>query len=326
MPRRVLYTDPPFRDFALEREIYDPAGIEVVFPAAPTEAAIAEAAADVDAIAVCWAPVTAGVIAAAGERLKIVARTGVGLDNIDLAAAAAAGVPVSYVPDYCVAEMADHAFALLLGLSRNLGFYRDQARRGEFDQLAAPPMRRLSDDTLGIVGFGRTGAALASRAAACGMRVLAHTRRPGSVPAGVEAVPRDVLFAESDYVSLHCPLTPETRRIVGTETLPLMRPTACVINISRGELVDTDALEAALLAGEIGGAALDVFDPEPPDLSRPLFSHPRFLSTPHAAFLSERALRELRERAARSVRAAVLGEPIPDLVPASLAGQAAEPA
>lgn len=297
---RVLITDHPWPELDIERGILEPAGVVVVDAPDAGEETLARLAADVDAIATCWAEVTERVLAGAG-RCRLVARMGIGLDNIAVEAATRRGMLVTNVPDYCIEEVADHALALLLALARNVGYFQQAAKSGTYDLAAAPPMRRLAGRTLGLLGLGRIGRLTAQKARGLGLQVMAHTASGSDHGSGVTMVGWEELLAGSDFLSLHAPLTPGTRRIVNAAALSRMRPTAFLVNTSRGGLIDEAALWEALQANRLAGAALDVFDPEPPDLSRPLFRDPRVIVTPHAAFVSEESLIELRTRVSRQI-------------------------
>lgn len=304
---RVLLTDRAWPDSSIEREILEAVGAEVVEPPDTDEATLAKLASTVDAIGTNWAQVTARVIEAC-PNCKIVARFGIGLDNIAVDYATQHGIPVTNVPDYCVTEVAEHTLALLLSAARNIGYFQLRTKAGEYSLTTAPPMRRVSGQVLGLVGLGRIGAAVAERAAALGMQVLAHTASGLSRDSAVQMVTLEELLRTSDYVSLHAPLTPTTRGMIGVAQLELMRPTAWLINTSRGPLIDTAALWQALQQNQIAGAALDVFSPEPPDLSEPLYRDERVIVTPHAAFVSQESLSDLRHRAATQIAAALTGK------------------
>lgn len=297
---RILLTDRPWSDSAMERRLLVDAGMELVEAADGREETLAALAADCDGILTCWAKVTARVIAAA-PRLRGIGRLGIGLDNIDLAAATARGIPVTNVPDYCVEEVADHAMALLLSLVRNIAFFRVQTSAGRYDLAAAPAMHRLRGQTLGLVGLGRIGRAVAERAAGFGLRVQATTASGGSSGANVPIVDLETLLATSDVISLHAPLTPSTHHLLNEARLSHCRPGLIVINTSRGGLIDRAALWRAIQSGQVAGAGLDVFEVEPPDLSEPLYRDPRVILTPHAAFVSVESLVDLRERATRQM-------------------------
>lgn len=300
MPK-VLITDHPWPSIDIETRILNENGIEVVDAPAGDEATLVGLAADVDAIATCWAKVFRPVIEAA-PNCKHIARMGIGLDNIDCAFAAERGIPVTNIPDYCIEEVADQAIGGLLGLARNVVQFDREIKDGKYDLASAPPMRRLSTQTIGIVGFGRTGQAVADRAKAFGLRVIAWSASGNNHGRDdVEMVSFDVLLAESDYVSVHVPLTDETKYLFGADAFAAMKDTAYLANTSRGPVIDQAALLAALNNGQIGGAALDVWDPEPPNMDDPLLQHPRLVATPHAAFVSVEALEELRTRVAHQI-------------------------
>ena len=206
------------------------------------------------------------------------------MDNIDIEAATRRGIVVTNVPDYCVIEVAEHSLALLLALARKVGFYHQETKSGKYRLQAGPPLRRIEGQTLGIIGIGRIGQKLAEKAVPLGLRVLATSRnRPEELPHGVEFCDLYELLRRSDYVSLHAAAdsanAPSDRR----GAVRRMNRAAYLINTSRGALIDTAALVAALESGQLAGAALDVQDPEPPPLDRPPYNDPRVIVTPHAA-------------------------------------------
>ena len=306
-PTTVLVTDHPWPGLEIEERILAAAGAKVLDAPAGDEATLASLVGQVSAIATCWAKVTARVIEAAG-RCRIVARMGIGLDNIDIRAATARGMLVTNVPDYCVEEVAEHTIALLLAFARRVGWFHLETKQGRYDLAAAPLMHRLSGQTLGLFGLGRIGRAVATRAQGLGLKVIAHTTSGHDYGTGAEMVSWERLLAESDFLSLHAPLTESTRKVLSSAAFEQMKPGACLINTSRGGLVDEAALWAGLQSGRLGGAGLDVFDPEPPDLSQPLFRDPRVIVTPHAAFVSEESLLELRTRVAQQIAAVLRGD------------------
>jgi D-3-phosphoglycerate dehydrogenase len=211
------------------------------------------------------------------------------------------------VPDYCLEEVAEHALALVFALARKVAAYHLATKSGRYDLVAELPVERVSGKTLGVVGLGQIGSLLAAKAAAVGMRVLG-TNRSQAAPDGVAWRPLEQLLAESDYVSLQIPLNAQTRHIINGQTLAVMKPTAFLINTSRGGLVDAAALAEALAAGRLAGAGLDVQDPEPPDLRQPPWNDRRVIVTPHVAFQSSEATHQLRTRVARRVAAFLQGE------------------
>ncbi len=306
MPKfKVLLTDYAWPDVDVERGLLEEAGGGLLVADSSDTQTLARLAADVDGILTCWAQTTAEVMRAA-PKLRVISRLGVGLDNIDIAAATRHGVIVTNVPDYCRREVAEHTLALLLALARKVAFYHQQTKLGHYEIGAGPPLRRLAGQTLGVVGYGSIGQEVAALARAFGLRVAVASRTRREAPGTAW---RDLpdLLAESDYVSLHVPLTEETRGLIGAEALAGMKPTAYLINTARGALIDHAALAEALQQGKLAGAALDVQDPEPPDLARPPFSDPRVIVTPHAAFASQESLLSLRSQATRQLLDALAG-------------------
>jgi D-3-phosphoglycerate dehydrogenase len=304
---RVLLTDRPWPDSQLERELLARFDAELIDAPNGDEPTLVSLARDCDAIAVCWANVTANVIRAA-PRCRVVSRVGVGLDNISVETATELGIPVTNVPDYCVPEVCDHTLALILACARKVAFYNQQAKSGVYELQAGAPLRRLTGQTLGLVGFGRIARAVFDKAQALGLEVIAHSRSNDDYGTGCRMTSLNELLAASDYISLHAPLSAETADMFAAAQFAAMKPTAYLINTSRGGLIDHTALWSALRQGQIAGAALDVFDPEPPDLSQPLYLDPRVIVTPHAAFLSEESLRELRTRAMSQVATVLRGK------------------
>jgi D-3-phosphoglycerate dehydrogenase len=253
-----------------------------------------------------WAKVPEKVIAAA-PNCKIVCRLGIGLDNIDVAYCTKHKIPVTNIPDYCLIEVAEHALAQLLSLARKIAFYHHETQNGRYQLQSGPQLRRIEGQTLGIVGLGNIGRKLATKALGLGLKVVAYSRSRKDPMPGVAFVEMDELLNTSDYISLHTPMTPETRKMLGAPQFAQMKPTAYLINTARGGLIDHAALQKALDAGQLAGAALDVQDPEPPDLSQPPYNDPRVLVSPHAAFVSKESLDNLRSRVARQVVARLTG-------------------
>lgn len=315
---RALYTDYPWADAEVERLILAEVDCELVVSPDNQEATLAALAPGMDVLLTCWAPVTARVIDAA-DRCRHIARTGIGLDNIDVTRATERGIVVTNVPDYCVNEVAEHTLALVFALGRNVAGYHLATKQGTYDLVAGLPAERISSKTLGIIGLGQIGRILATRAVGVGMRVVG-TNRSRQAPEGVTWLPLDELLATSDYVSVQAPLTPETRRLIDRTALRRMKPTAYLINTSRGGLVDHAALAEALAENRIAGAGLDVQDREPPDLSQPPYNDPRVIVTPHVAFYSSQATDELRTRVGRQAADFLRGQTPENVVnPAVLA-------
>jgi D-3-phosphoglycerate dehydrogenase len=230
---------------------------------------------------------------------------GVGLDNIDVAAATEHGVLVTNVPDYCVAEVSDHAVAMVLAWTRGLLVADREVRAGNWDPAAAR-LRRLSELTVGVVGFGRIGRSTAAKLDALGARVIASD--PYATSTDIPVVELDALLADSDVVILHAPLVAATHHLIGAAQLAAMRPGGLLVNVSRGGLVDTAAVIEALDRGTLGGAAFDVLESEPA-VPEGLLRHPSVLVTPHIAFSSDASLIELRRSAAEEVVRVLRGQP-----------------
>jgi D-3-phosphoglycerate dehydrogenase len=242
--------------------------------------------------------------------LRVVAAASAGFDHLDVGALAAAGVSVTYTPAYCDTEVADHAIAMTVALLRNLHSGDAHARAGGWSSRAVGA-RRITGSVLGIVGLGRTGSLVAQRAVALGMDVLAWAPRTSLAKIrelGVTPVATlGELLAASDVVSLHVPLTAHTRNLIDARALARMRPGAALVNCGRGELVDHDALRAALESGQLAGAALDVLDAEPPPAGHVAFDLPRTIITPHLAWLSPESEFAAYEMAAAEIAAVLSG-------------------
>jgi D-3-phosphoglycerate dehydrogenase len=250
------------------------------------------------------------------ERLaacRAIVRYGVGLDNVDIDVAQELGIAVGNVPEYGHEEISNHAIALLLALSRKLFAFDAAVRRGGVDIPAPQSVARLSQRTLGLVGYGRIGRRVAEKARAFGLAVVAHDPYAAGAD-GVELLALDELLERADVLSLHVPLTPETRHMIGARELALLKPGSLVINIGRGGLVDEDALVAALRRGHVAGAALDVTETEPLPLDSPLLDAPNLILTPHVAWVSDVALEDLKRLTAEN--ALRLLATVDDLVPA----------
>lgn len=313
----IVVTDHSFSDLAIEEEVAVRAGARILSAQTKHPARLVEAVADADAVITQFAPVNADVIAAM-RRARAIVRYGIGVDNVDLAAAKARGIPVCNVPDYCIDEVADHTLAFILALTRQVVPQSRLVHEGGWT-LVAPPasFRTLAGMTCGVVGFGRIGRAVVRRLVAFGGRVLvsdpaaaaeaitAHGAEPATLP---------VLLATSDLVTLHCPSLPETKGMINGTTLATMRRGAIVVNLSRGDLVDPDALVKALDAGHVAGAALDVFLPEPIPAKHPILGRDNVILAPHVASVSAAAVQRLRTTAAELAVASLRGAPLPSIV------------
>ena len=314
MPYKVLVTDYVWPSVEPERAVLAQIGAELVVAPDGNEETLAGLARGVDGILTCFAQVTDTVLRAA-EKCVVVGRYGVGVDNIAVDTATELGMAVTYVPDYCVEEVSDHVMGLLLTWNRRVAYFDRLVKTSGWGSLSLTmPIIRLRGKKLGIVGFGRIGQAVCRKALAFGFEVLASDPFvPAEIAAnlGGKMVDMPTLLKESDFVTLHSPLIPETRNLIGAAELDLMKPTAFLINCARGPLIDEDALYDALTNNRIGGAGLDVLVDAHPALDHPLLGLENAIITPHVAFFSEEAVLELEERAAGEV-AAVLQGRMPD--------------
>jgi len=265
---------------------------------------------DADAVLVTYAKLPGELIRAL-KRCRAIGRFGLGVDNIDIPAATEKGISVTYVPDYCIEEVSDHAMAMLLTLARKLVYSNKLVQAGRWEMPAVVPIRRLSSLTLGLLGFGNIARAVVPKAKAFGMRVVAHdpyAKADAFASLGVESLGFDQVLATSDFVSLHVPLMPATRGLIDGKALARMKKTGYLINTSRGPLVDEAALIAALDAGSIAGAALDVVAAEPLAKDSRLLGRDNVILSPHTGFYSVEALAELQTKAARDVKRVLQGE------------------
>jgi len=307
----VVLTDYAWPDLEIEHRIIEGAGYTLIAgdsEPAP-EARIDELILQHNPVAVmtCWARVSAKAIGASPD-LKIVARMGVGLDNIAVEAATRRGAWVTNVPDYCVEEVSDHAVGMALAWTRGLIQFDRDVRQGNWNPAAAR-LRRLATLTCGIVGYGRIGHRTAAKLKAFDVRLLTQARSGKTSDGGIELVELDDLMRLSDIVIVHVPLNGETRHLIDARRLALMKPGSMLINVSRGGVVDTEAVIGALESGRLAAAGLDVLEDEP-KVPEALKAQPGAILTPHVAFSSDASLLELRVRACEDVVRALRGEPV----------------
>jgi len=316
---RVLITDYIAPPAVFEEQVLSDIA-EVICLEQIGEAALEGKIEDADALLVFHTVTISGASIRRLKKCRGIVRCGVGVDNVDLAAAGGKGIYVCNVPDYGVDEVADHAMALMLACARGLRFTEHRLRRdlAPWSIRVLQPLQRLAGATFGVIGLGRIGTATALRAKAFRMRVVACDPY---IPDGIDKaldvtmMSLDELVAASDVVSVHTPLTEETLRIVGAPQLAKMKTRAILINTARGRCVDVQALTESLKAGRIGGAGLDVLPDEPPEVTEPIVALwqreaplVNLLITPHSAFYSENSLDEMRTKAALEVRRILLGE------------------
>ena len=320
---RIVVTDYTFPDLDLESAVLAGSGCELQGFHCKSEDELVAAVAQADAVITQFARVSAKVIAAMG-RARAIVRYGIGVDNVDLEAARAVAIPVANIPDYCIDEVADQTLAFMLGMTRQVVTHSLDMRAGQW-RLAAPVsgMRVLREQAVGLLGFGRIGREVVRRLAPFKCRVLVHDPMVGSAEiaaAGAQAVGLQELMSSSDILSLHCPSSAATRKLINAATLASMKRGALLVNVARGDLVDTEALVQALQSGQLGGAALDVFDPEPLPVDHALRGMPHVIVAPHIASVSPTAVKKLREGAAMRALAAARGE-----LPANVVNGVARP-
>ena len=316
---KIAITDYAFADLEIESQVIAKANASLVsLKEKRPQADLVELVRGADAVITQFASVNSAVIAAM-DRAKVIVRYGIGVDNVDLNAARERGIPVCNVPDYCIDEVADHTLAFILASVRQVVPNTLMLREGKWG-IATPleTLHSLATCTVGVIGFGRIGRAVVRRLKAFNARVLVFDPVVPSaeiVKAGVEASATfDELLAQCDIVSPHCPSTPQTKRMFNVAAFAKMKPGAILINVGRGDLVDSAALVAALQDGKLGGAALDVFDPEPIPADSPVLKMKNVILSGHIASASPKAVRKLRESVAEIAIKAIRGEPLTSVV------------
>ena len=311
MPRPLIaVTDSPFPSLDPAKAALARVDPELRMAKSASAEDILAVAREADAILVTYARLPGDLLRQL-TRCKAIGRFGLGVDNIDIPAAAELGITVTYVPDYCMHEVSDHAMALLLALARKIPLSNKLVQAGRWEMPAVVPIHRLAGRVLGLVGFGNIPRALAPKAKAFGLRVVTHdpyVSQQALAAAGVESVSFDRLLEISDFVSIHAPLMPATRGLFNAEVFGKMKAGALLINTARGPLVDEDALVSALDSGRLGGAALDVVAVEPLSKDSRLIGRDNVILTPHTAFYSVEALNELQTKCAADVARVLSGE------------------
>ena len=311
MPRVLIaVTDSPFPSLDPAKAALARVDPELRMAKSASADDILAVARDADAILVTYAKLPGDLLRQL-TRCKAIGRFGLGVDNIDIPAAAELGITVTYVPDYCMHEVSDHAMALLLALARKIPLSNELVQAGRWDMSAVVPIHRLAGRVLGLIGFGNIPRALAPKAKAFGLRVVTHdpyVPQQALAAAGVESVSFDRLLEISDFVSIHAPLMPATRGLFNAEVFRKMKTGALLINTARGPLVDEDALVSALDSGRLGGAALDVVAVEPLPKDSGVIGRDNVILTPHTAFYSVEALNELQTKCAGDVARVLSGE------------------
>src|SRR3954470_5313575 len=306
----VAVADSVFPNLDPARELLSSIGAELQLSAEPTTDAIMKIAKDADAVLVTYAKITADMIRQM-TKCRVISRFGIGVDNVDIPVATEKGIVVTKVPDYCIDEVSDHAMALLLAAVRKIPMGTEQVHAGTWKMPNFVPIHRLRDSVLGLVGFGRIPQLVVPKAKSFGMRVVAFD--PFLPPEvfqnlGVERMELAELLKVSDFVSIHSPLTPETKGLFNADAFRQMKKGSYVVNTARGPVIDEAALAAAIDSGHIAGAGLDVMTSEPP-VNSPLIGKKNVIITPHTSFYSDESLVELQTKAAQEVANVLTGKP-----------------
>ena len=314
---KALVTDFTFPNLDVEEAILRPTGAEFVSGQYRTREQLLPVVVDADVVITQFAPLTAEVIGVM-SKAKAIVRYGIGVDNIDLDAAKAKGIPVANVPDYCIDEVADHTLAFMLGLTRQVVSNCVSLRAGKWG-LATPfdEMCPLRDRVVGVVGFGRIGREVVARLRAFKAKVIVFdpvVAAKDIEAAGATAADLATVLAKSDILTLHCPSNAKTRGLIGSDQFKQMRKGALLVNVARGDIVDPNALTSALQSGHLGGAALDVFNPEPIPTGHPILSMSNVIVASHVASVSGPAVHKLRETVALQAAMALRGERMPNIV------------
>lgn len=303
MELKAVVTDYSFPNLAEESRILAPLGFKLVTGQCKTTAEVIALCHDADAILNQFAPIDRAVIASL-KKCKMIVRYGIGVDNVDVQAASEANILVVNIPDYGIQEVADHTISLMLALIRKIPQIDQQVRNGIWENAPFKPTMGLKDKQIGLLGFGNIAREVAKRAQSFNMNVSAFDPYQEDrlfQEAGVTRKSSDDLLMESDVVCVHLPLNEDTQYFIRTETLALMKESSYLINTSRGGVVDTMALVAALTAGKIAGAALDVLEEEPIPSGHPILQAPHCLLTSHVAWYSEDSLFRLQQFAAMEI-------------------------
>ena len=315
---KIVITDYSFPNLDVEEGILKPLGYELVaWKEKRSATELTQLVAEADAVITQFAPVNAEVIASM-QNAKVIVRYGIGVDNVDLDAAKARGIPVCNVPDYCVDEVADHTLSFILATTRQVVSNCVLLREGNWGLATSlDQMKAMRDLTVGVVGFGRIGREVTARLRAFKCKVLVHDpvvaqaeiERSGCVAASLQD-----LLSTSDVITLHCPSMAQTRGMINRESLASTKRGVIMVNLSRGDLIDSAALTEALQSGQVAAAALDVFAPEPIPADHPILKMSQVIASAHIASCSVPAVRKLRETAANLAVMALRGEPLPSVV------------
>jgi D-3-phosphoglycerate dehydrogenase len=300
---KILITDYEFASLAPEREVIEQLGAELITAQCRTEDEVIEAAREVDGIINQYAPISRRVIENL-EKCKVISRYGIGVDTIDLDAATENGIIVGNVTDYCIDEVSDHAFALLISSARKVTQLNKAVKQGTWDYKIGVPIFRLRNRVLGLVGLGKIPQSLAQKSQVFGLQVIAYDPYVSAELAeelGIELVELNQLCTQADYISVHAPLMDSTRGMISDEQFNHMKKEAFIINTARGPVIDEKALIRALREGKIAGAGLDVLENEPIAEDSPLLKMDQVVINPHVAWYSEESQIELKRKTTQNV-------------------------
>lgn len=304
---KIIITDCDHPSVEIEKKILSEIEPELILKTCRTEEDVIAVASDADGIINQYAPITRRVIESL-KRCKVIARYGVGVDNIDVEAATEHHIIIANVPDYCVDEVSTHTMALILACARGIAFLDRKIKDKKWDFSLAKPLFRTQGKTLGLFGLGRIARMVAQKASGFGFKIIAYDPYISKINGGINLVEFSQLLTDSDFLSIHVPLTVETKHSFGENELKAMKKTAYLINTSRGPVINEKDLYIALKEKWIAGAALDVMEKEPPDWKDPLLKLENIMITPHISFYSEESYVELKTKVAESVRAVLKGE------------------
>lgn len=307
IPYQVIITDCDHGSIQEEKEELAQIGAELVLAQVREEEDLIRICKDADGLINQYALLTRRVLENL-PRCKVIARYGVGVDSIDLKAATDLGIVVANVPDYCIEEVASHTVALLLTLVRKIAFFDRKVKSNQWDFRHGIPIGRLRGKTLGLIGSGKIGLAVAKMISPFGVRVVAYDPYLKQVSEGIQLKEFEEVLRESDFISIHCPLNDSTRHLIGEKEFKQMEKKPFLINTSRGPIIDEKALVEALQRGLLAGAGLDVLEKEPPAPNHPLLTMDNVILSPHVGFYSEESIRELKRRTAENVSAVLVGK------------------
>ncbi|WP_286137203.1 C-terminal binding protein [Bacillus sp. 7894-2] len=315
MTLKVLLTDYEFENLKYEEDVFKDSGLDIEFVKAQckTEDEVAEQAKHADAILNQYAPISRRVIESL-ENTKVISRYGVGVNTIDLDAANEKGITVANVPDYGMEEVSNHALALLLSWARKVTLLNNEVKRGNWDFKACVPIHRFTNQTVGVLGFGRIPRRFIEKVKPLGFKLAAYdpfVSAEDMASAGVQKMELHEIISEADYLSVHVPLIKDTFHLLNADRFSQMKKNAVIINTARGPIIDEKALIEALENGKIAGAALDVAEEEPISIDSPLLHMDNVIITPHSAWYSEEAMVELRQKAAKNIVQVLKGEKTP---------------